>query len=447
MARLFGTDGVRGVANEQLSPQLAMQLGAAAAYVLRHGDHMPHVLLGGDTRRSGPMLEAGLIAGLCAAGAQVTTVGVIPTPGIAYLTANGDFDAGVVVSASHNPFEDNGIKFIGTDGSKLADDTEDAIEESLSDWQDLASARGAEIGSSVRRAELVNDYLDHLRTTVSGSLEGLRIVVDGANGAASLYAPRLFASLGADVVALNCAPNGVNINAGCGSLYPEQMQRTVRERGAHLGVAFDGDADRCIMADERGHLVDGDRMMAIAAIAMKGAGVLHGDTLVATIMSNLGLDDALRAHGIRVERTTVGDRYVAERMRALDATLGGEKSGHIIFRQFATTGDGMLTALQLMRFVRDSGQTMSELAGVMREYPQRLRSIRVRDKNAWALSPDAAQAEQWGLEQLGEPARVNIRASGTEPVVRVMAEASDLSRVDAVLDRLAEIVVQVCGAE
>ncbi len=445
MATLFGTDGVRGVANELLTPHLAMKLGVTAANVLRSGDAAPMIFVGRDTRLSGNMLEAGLVAGLCAAGANVTLLGVLPTPAVAYLTRKFNADAGVVISASHNEFSDNGIKFLGADGCKLADETEDAIEKQLDNWEALSSARRDKIGRVIEGAEMVDDYLQHLRESINCNLTGLKIVVDAANGANSEIAPKLLASLGADVIAINCSPDGTNINLNCGSLHPEQMLQTVVQRDAHCGVCFDGDADRTIMGDENGNEVDGDRMMAIAAKHLQEVGHLKNNLLVATIMSNLGLDDAMSNYGISVQRTTVGDRYVAERMRSTQASLGGEKSGHIIFTEYATTGDGLLTALQMLAILKTSGCAMSELSGIMKEYPQRLLSIRVKDKNAWALSPDAAKYEQWGLDQLGEPSRVNIRASGTEPKVRVMVEASDHKKVEAVADALAEKVVAVCG--
>lgn len=445
MATLFGTDGVRGVANELLTPLLALKMGVTAAHVLRSGEAAPMVLVGRDTRLSGSMLEAGLVAGLCAAGANVTLLGVVPTPAVAYLTRKFGADAGVVLSASHNDFTDNGIKFLGADGCKLADATEDAIEKQLDNWEAVANARAEHIGRVTEGGEMVSDYLQHLRESIDCSLDGLKIVVDAANGANSEIAPRLLASLGADVLSINCSPDGTNINRDCGSLHPEQMLATVVQRGANCGICFDGDADRVIMGDQNGVEIDGDRMMAIAAKYFKQAGRLKGSVLVATIMSNLGLDDAMANCGVSVQRTTVGDRYVAERMRSTRASLGGEKSGHIIFTDYATTGDGLLTALQMLAILTKSGKSMSDLAGIMQEYPQRLLSMRVKDKDAWALSPEAAKYEQWGLDQLGEPSRVNIRASGTEPKVRVMVEAGDIHKVEEVANALAEKVLAVCG--
>ncbi|MHB1463038.1 MAG: phosphoglucosamine mutase [Armatimonadota bacterium] len=445
MPTLFGTDGVRGVANELLTPLLALKMGVTAAHVLRSGEAAPMVLVGRDTRLSGSMLEAGLVAGLCAAGANVTLLGVVPTPAVAYLTRKFGADAGVVISASHNDFTDNGIKFLGADGCKLADDTEDAIEKQLNNWEAMANARAEKIGHVLDGGEMVSDYLQHLRESIDCTLDGLKIVVDAAHGANSEVAPRLLASLGADVITINCSPDGTNINKDCGSLHPEMMLQTVVQRGAQCGICFDGDADRVIMGDENGAEVDGDRMMAIAAKHFKQAGRLRGNLLVATIMSNLGLDDAMEKYGVSVQRTTVGDRYVAERMRSTSASLGGEKSGHIIFTEYATTGDGLLTALQMLAIMQKTGKSMSDLAGIMQEYPQRLLSMRVKNKDAWALSPEAAKYEQWGLDQLGEPSRVNIRASGTEPKVRVMVEAGDSQKVEEVASALAEKVLAVCG--
>jgi len=445
MGELFGTDGVRGVANRELTPLLAMQLGMAAAAVLGNGNHAPHVLVGRDTRLSGDMLEAALVAGLCSAGARVTLLGIVPTPAVAYCTRHSQVDAGAVISASHNPFEDNGIKFFSTEGRKLPDDLECHIEKLIRNWENIPRAYRDRIGNVQRDNELVERYIAHLIASADCSLKGMRVVVDGANGAAYSIAPRVLSQLGAEVVPIHCSPDGVNINAGCGSLHTESMRQTVQEQRADVGLSFDGDADRVIMSDEYGNEVDGDRIMAMSAVYLKQAGRLRNNVLVATIMSNLGLEEAMKQHGIRMERTRVGDRYVAERMRELDAVLGGEQSGHIIFAEYTTTGDGLLTALQVLALMQRTGKPLSELAGVMDKYPQIIRNVRVRDKYAWERYEQTKAVESWAIQQLGYPSRVNIRPSGTEPVVRIMLEATDRGRMEQVADELKTIVLQVCG--
>jgi len=445
MARLFGTDGVRGVANRDLTPLLAMQLGMAAAAVLGNGSHVPHILVGRDTRLSGEMLESALVAGLCATGAKVTLLGILPTPAVAYCTKHSQADAGAVISASHNPFEDNGIKFFSVDGHKLPDAVEDEIEKLVRDWEHITRAHGAHIGSVHRDSELIEQYVAHLIASTERSLRGMRVVVDGANGAAYSIAPRVLSQLGAEVLPIHCTPDGTNINAGCGSLHTESMRQTVKEQRADVGLSFDGDADRVILSDEHGNEIDGDRIMAMSAVHLKKTGRLRGDVLVATIMSNLGLEEAMKAHGIRLERTKVGDRYVAERMRELDAVLGGEQSGHIIFAEYTTTGDGLLTALQVLSLMQGTGKPLSELAKVMEQYPQMIRNVRVRNKHAWQSYERAPDVETQALQQLGNPSRVNIRPSGTEPVIRIMLEATDRARMEQVAHMLEEIVLQVCG--
>lgn len=445
MGKLFGTDGVRGVANRDLTPLLAMKLGMAAATALANGGHAPHVLVGRDTRLSGDMLEAALVAGLCSAGARVTLLGVLPTPAVAYCTRHSQADAGAVISASHNPFEDNGIKFFSVDGCKLPDSVEARIEALVREWENLPRACGANIGSVQRDSEWVEQYIAHLIASTGCSLKGMRVVVDGANGAAYSIAPRVLSQLGAEVIPIHCTPNGVNINQGCGSLHTESMRQTVLEQRADVGLSFDGDADRVILSDEQGNEINGDRIMAMSALFLKETGRLRHDVLVATIMSNLGLEEAMRAHGIRLERTKVGDRYVAERMRELDAALGGEQSGHIIFAEFTTTGDGLLTALQVLSLMQRTGRPLSELAQVMTQYPQILRNVRVGDKHAWERYERAEEIERWATERLGNPSRVNIRPSGTEPVVRIMIEAAEPACMEQVMAELEQVVRQVCG--
>ncbi len=445
MARLFGTDGVRGIANRDLTPLLAMQLGMAAAAVLGNGNHAPHILVGRDTRLSGDMLEAALVAGLCATGAKVTLLGIVPTPAVAYCTKHSQADAGAVISASHNPFEDNGIKFFSVDGTKLPDAVEDRIEELVRRWEEITRARGKDIGSVQRDSELIEQYVAHLIASAGCSLKGLRLVVDGANGAAYSIAPRVLSQIGAEVIPIHCNPDGVNINAGCGSLHTESMRQAVREYKADAGLSFDGDADRVILSDELGNEIDGDRVMAMCAVHLKQEGRLRHNVLVATIMSNLGLEEAMTRHGIRLERTKVGDRYVSERMRELDAVLGGEQSGHIIFAEYTTTGDGLLTALQVLALMQNTGKPLSELAKVMEQYPQVIHNVRVQDKHAWARYERAKEVEEWATKKLGNPSYVNIRPSGTEPVVRVTLQASDKQMMDEVLKELEAVVREVCG--
>jgi len=445
MGELFGTDGVRGVANRDLTPLLALQLGMAAAAALGNGNHAPQVLVGRDTRLSGDMLEAALVAGLCSAGAKVILLGIVPTPAVAYCTRHSQVDAGAVISASHNPFEDNGIKFFSTEGCKLPDDLECHIEQLIRDWESIPRAHRERIGNVQRDNELIERYIVHLIASADCSLKGLRVVVDGANGAAYSIAPRVLSQLGAEVIPIHCSPDGMNINAGCGSLHTHSMRQTVLEQRADVGLSFDGDADRVIMSDEYGNEVDGDRIMAMSAVYLKQACRLRNNVLVATIMSNLGLEEAMKQHGIRLERTRVGDRYVAERMRELDAVLGGEQSGHIIFAEYTTTGDGLLTALQVLALMQRTGKPLSELANVMDKYPQMIRNVRVRNKHAWERYEQAKAVESWAMQQLGNPSRVHIRPSGTEPVVRIMLEAADPSRMEQVAEELQKTVLQVCG--
>ncbi|MDW8290308.1 MAG: phosphoglucosamine mutase, partial [Armatimonadota bacterium] len=443
MTKLFGTDGVRGVANRELTPLLAMQLGMAAAVVLANGGHAPHVLVGRDPRLSGDMLESALVAGLCSTGARVTLLGILPTPAVAYCTRHSRADAGAVISASHNPFEDNGIKFFSVDGCKLPDCVEERIEALVHDWEHIPRVCGERIGSVQRDSEWVDRYVAHLIASTGCSLKGIRVVVDAANGAAYSIAPRVLLQLGAEVIPIHCTPDGININRGCGSLHTESMRQTVLEQRADVGLSFDGDADRVILSDEQGNEIDGDRIMAMSALYLKRTGRLRHHVLVATVMSNLGLEEAMRAHGIRLERTKVGDRYVAERMRQLDAALGGEQSGHIIFAEYTTTGDGLLTALQILALMQRTGQPLSQLAQVMTQYPQMLRNVRVGDKHAWERYERAPEVEQWALQQLGNPSRVNIRPSGTEPVVRIMIEATDPARMEQVMAQLEQVVWEV----
>ncbi|WP_199434387.1 phosphoglucosamine mutase [Qaidamihabitans albus] len=440
MARLFGTDGVRGLANAELTPELATAVAASAARVLAAHDrsHRPVALVGRDPRASGEMLEAAVVAGLASAGADVLRLGVLPTPAVAHLTANLSADLGVMISASHNPMPDNGIKLFGEGGHKLPDGIEDEIETGLSEHGTRPT--GAEIGRVTEATDALDRYAAHLLASTPHSLAGLRVVVDCANGAASTAAPQIYRKAGADVVALHAEPDGVNINDSCGSTHPERLQEAVVDHGADLGIAHDGDADRCLAVDATGALVDGDQIMAVLALAMADAGELADTTLVATVMSNLGLHLAMRAHGVTLRTTAVGDRYVLEELRAGGYSLGGEQSGHVVLPGYATTGDGLLTALRLMSRVAETGKPLAELAGVMRRLPQVLVNVRVADKAAVADSPAVRDAVDAVTAELGDEGRVLLRPSGTEQLVRVMVEAPAEDTAQAAADRLAGVV-------
>ncbi|MBQ5858020.1 MAG: phosphoglucosamine mutase, partial [Peptococcaceae bacterium] len=385
--KLFGTDGVRGEANVVLTAELAYQLGRAAAYVLKR-DGIPGkenaMVIGKDTRISGDMLEASLIAGICSTGVNVYQAGVIPTPGVAVLTRMLNAMAGVVISASHNPYQDNGIKFFSPLGTKLPDEVESAIEAVIADGlKDVPSPSGAEIGRVIAYPEGAEKYSDFLQRKVDGDFGGLRVVADCANGAASFIAPKLLRSLGADLTAISCRPDGININNNCGSTHLEQLQKAVQEQQADLGIAYDGDADRLLAVDQNGRVVDGDRLLLIFGSYLEKQGLLKEDTVVITVMSNMGLKIALKEKGIKTLETKVGDRYVIEGMKESGAVLGGEQSGHIVFGLDNTTGDGILSSLKLLQIVKQSGKTLAELADEMEQYPQILINVRVKDKNGW----------------------------------------------------------------
>ncbi len=439
--RLFGTDGVRGLANgELLTPELAVRLSASAARVLAERDrsHRPVALVGRDPRASGEMLEAAVVAGLASAGADAVRVGVLPTPAVAYLVAELGADLGVMISASHNAMPDNGIKLFAAGGHKLPDALEGAIEDGL----DTPSPRptGAAIGRVRDLPDAGDRYVEHLLAATPGSLAGLRVVVDCAHGAASAVAPVAYRKAGAEVIALHAEPDGLNINEGVGSTHLGPLRDAVREHGADLGIAHDGDADRCLAVDADGRVVDGDHIMAVLAVAMRDAGELAEDTLVTTVMSNLGLHLAMRDVGIAVRTTAVGDRYVLEELRAGGFTLGGEQSGHVVLPAHATTGDGLLTALRLMARMVATGSTLAELAGVVTTLPQVLRNVQVVDKSAVAASASVRDAVEAAERELGETGRVLLRASGTEQLVRVMVEAPTAEQAEATAFRLAEVV-------
>jgi phosphoglucosamine mutase len=439
MARLFGTDGVRGLANAELTPELALALAASAARVLAAHDrsHRPVAVVGRDPRASGEMLEAAVVAGLTSAGADVRRVGVLPTPAVAYLVGALEADLGVMISASHNPMPDNGIKLFAAGGHKLPDGIEDEIEAGL------AAGKVRPTGAGVGRVTDVEDALDryaaHLLDATPNPLAGLKVVVDCANGAASAAAPEVYRRAGAEVVALHADPDGININQHCGSNHPEKLREAVVAHGADLGIAHDGDADRCVA----GELVDGDQIMAVLALALAEAGELTKDTLVATVMSNLGLHLAMKAHGITVLTAAVGDRYVLEELRAGGFALGGEQSGHVVLPAHATTGDGLLTALRLMSRMAETGKSLADLAAVMNRLPQVLVNVPVADKAAVAGSSEVRTAVGEIEAELGEEGRVLLRPSGTEQLVRVMVEAPAQSTAQAAADRLAGVVSAV----
>lgn len=458
MPRLFGTDGARGLANGFLTPKLALDMGDAAARVLGNSstaadsDDAHHgrrrALVGRDTRVSGDFLAAALSAGMSSAGFDVLDVGIIPTPGVAYLTSVLNVEMGAVISASHNPMPDNGIKFFVRGGFKLPDAKEDEIESIMgSDWQRPTGAGVGRISHDITTA--TNMYIDHLVDTIAPAdkggtrpqpLRGLRIVADCANGATSVVAPEALRRTGADVVVINASPDGYNINDHAGSTHPEQLQAMVRASGAQMGVAFDGDADRCLAVDEDGTMVNGDQIMGILARAYKREGKLSHDTLVITVMSNLGLILALKDMGIKTVQTNVGDRYVLEEMLRGDYTLGGEQSGHVINREFATTGDGTLTALRLCYEVMDSGRSLKELAADFPQLPQQLINVPNVDKLSAGTNAQVQEAVCREEKLLADTGRVLLRPSGTEPLVRVMVEAATQEQADEVCRRLADVV-------
>ena len=441
MTRLFGTDGVRGLANASLTAELALDLSVCAAHVLAdRGEfegHRPVAVVGRDTRISGQFLEAAVVAGLASAGVDVLLIGVLPTPGVAYMTERLGADLGVMLSASHNPMPDNGIKFLARGGHKLDDAVEAQIEELLgSQWD---APIGADVGRVRPYDRPVEEYVEHLLATLDRPLAGLKVVVDCANGAATEAAPMALRAAGADVVVIGAEPDGLNINEGCGSTHLGPLQAAVLEHGADAGVALDGDADRCLAVDHEGHDVDGDQLLAVLALGLAEAGALVDDTVVATVMSNLGFVQAMEAAGLRVLQTKVGDRYVLEEMRAGGYVLGGEQSGHVIMSQYATTGDGILTALHLLQRMVATGKDLRSLASVVTRLPQVLLNVTGVDKDR-ADDPVLAEAVAAEVAALEGRGRVLLRPSGTEPVVRVMVEAPTDEGARAVAGRLAEVV-------
>ncbi|MFF0542621.1 phosphoglucosamine mutase [Nocardia thailandica] len=452
MGRLFGTDGVRGLANESLSPELALRVAGAAAQVLSRGKTRAVAVVGRDPRASGEMLEAAVTAGLTAAGVDVLSVGVLPTPAVAYLTGLYDACFGVMISASHNPMPDNGIKIFAAGGHKLDDAVEARIEAVVEEGLSVrptGAGIGRVLGSGGRDVEQYSvagtheRYVEHLLESTGGDLSGLTVVVDCANGAASEVAPAVYREAGATVIAINAEPNGLNINDGCGSTHLDQVRAAVVAHGADLGLALDGDADRCLAVDASGAVVDGDAIMAVLALAMRESGELVADTLVATVMSNLGLHIAMREAGITVLTAAVGDRYVLEELRKGGFRLGGEQSGHVVFPQYGTTGDGVLTGLRLMARMAQTGRGLGELAAVMTTVPQVLINVPVSDKAAVASAPEVTEAVSEAERVLGANGRVLLRPSGTEQLVRVMVEATDPVQARELADDLAKRVASV----
>ncbi|HET6876539.1 MAG TPA: phosphoglucosamine mutase [Jatrophihabitans sp.] len=441
--RYFGTDGVRGLANGDLTPELALAVANAAARVLVAHDasHRPVAVVGRDPRASGEMLEAAVVAGLTSAGADVLLVGVVPTPGVAFLTASYEADLGVVLSASHNPMPDNGIKLFAAGGHKLPDEIETEIEAAVATGPSVPRPTGSLIGRVRVAPDAITRYSQHLLAAQPTQLHGLHVVVDCANGAASTVAPAVYRTAGARVTALAAAPDGLNINDGVGSTHLDGLIAAVRAgEGVSLGIAHDGDADRCLAVDAAGNVVDGDQLLAICALALREAGALKNDTVVATVMSNLGFHHAMRDAGIAVRTTAVGDRYVLETLRAEGLSLGGEQSGHLVFTEAATTGDGVLTALHVMARMVETGESLAELARIVRRLPQTLVNVPVHDRSRAASSPAVCDAVAAAEAELGDSGRVLLRPSGTEQLVRVMVEAGSQEHADAVAARIAAAV-------
>jgi len=442
MGRLFGTDGVRGIANEELTSDLAFKLARAGAFVLGSGIKKPKFVLGTDTRLSSDMLESAMVAGLCSAGSDAVLVGVVPTPAVAYLIRHLGADGGIVISASHNPAQYNGIKFFDRNGYKLGDDMEETIENIVFEGTVEVSCTCRNLGRRINETKGVRYYADFLKGTVLEDFKGLKVAVDCANGAAFKVAPLVLEELGAQVSVINDIPDGLNINALCGSTHPEGLASYVKEKGLDIGLAFDGDADRLIAVDDKGQIIDGDYILAVCARRLKAQGKLAGDTVVATVMSNLGLHKVLEKIGCRIEETKVGDRYVLQRMMEKGYSLGGEQSGHIIFLDFNTTGDGLLTALQLLESVKYFDKSLSEVCSTMQKYPQVLVNARVKNSNKEAYRQDAVICSEIERVQnwLVGNGRVLIRPSGTEPLVRIMLEGQDKGELRQYAENIAKLI-------
>ncbi|WP_437271169.1 phosphoglucosamine mutase [Staphylococcus aureus] len=450
MGKYFGTDGVRGVANQELTPELAFKLGRYGGYVLAHnkGEKHPRVLVGRDTRVSGEMLESALIAGLISIGAEVMRLGIISTPGVAYLTRDMGAELGVMISASHNPVADNGIKFFGSDGFKLSDEQENEIEALLDQENpELPRPVGNDIVRYSDYFEGAQKYLSYLKSTVDVNFEGLKIVLDGANGSTSSLAPFLFGDLEADTETIGCSPDGYNINEKCGSTHPEKLAEKVVETESDFGLAFDGDGDRIIAVDENGQIVDGDQIMFIIGQEMHKNQELNNDMIVSTVMSNLGFYKALEQEGIKSNKTKVGDRYVVEEMRRGNYNLGGEQSGHIVMMDYNTTGDGLLTGIQLASVIKMTGKSLSELAGQMKKYPQSLINVRVTDKYRVEENVDVKEVMTKVEVEMNGEGRILVRPSGTEPLVRVMVEAATDEDAERFAQQIADVVQDKMGLD
>lgn len=447
MGKYFGTDGVRGVANSELTPEIAFKLGRVGGYILTKGaENRAKVLIGRDTRISGHMLEGALVAGLLSVGVEVMRLGVISTPGVAYLTRVMSADAGVMISASHNPVADNGIKFFGSDGFKLSDEQEEEFEQLLdAEIDELPRPTGAGVGSVSDYFEGGQKYIQYLKQTLDEEFVGIHVALDCANGATSSLATHVFADLDADLSTMGASPNGLNINEGVGSTHPEELAKFVLEKGAHVGLAFDGDGDRLIAVDEKGNIVDGDQIMYICAKYLNAQGRLNKSTVVSTVMSNMGFYKALETHEMTSVKTAVGDRYVVEEMKKNGYNLGGEQSGHIVFLDYNTTGDGLLTGLQLVNIMKITGKKLSDLASEMTIYPQKLINVRVTDKHAVTQNEKVAAIINEVEAEMAGNGRVLVRPSGTEPLVRVMVEAATVEECENYVNRIVEVVIAEMG--
>jgi hypothetical protein len=441
MSRLFGTDGVRGLVNEFLTPELAYHLGRAAASYFGQSVDRPTFLIGRDTRISGGMLENALASGICAVGGDVIILGEAPTPAIAYLVRQKGCTAGVVISASHNPYPDNGIKFFDGNGFKLPDAVEDEIETLCTASADdrLPRPTKGDIGQIFYHQEWVEEYVNFVAST-SDTLTGLKVVYDGAHGAASYVGPKILRQLGAEVIAINVEPTGTNINDNAGSTHLEGLQEAVLREGAHVGIANDGDADRCLMVDEQGQVLDGDQIMLLCGLHLKEQGKLKDNMIVGTVMSNIGFHKAAQELGMQTCSTAVGDRYVLEKMLADGYSIGGEQSGHVIFLDYNSTGDGLLTAVQTLSIMKEKGKSLSELAGLMTKYPQLLVNVRVLTKAGWETNKNIQDAIREAEEELGSNGRILVRPSGTEPLIRVMAEGPDQEQLDELCNRIGDVI-------
>ena len=449
MARLFGTDGVRGEANVTLLPEMAYRLGRAATiYFGKESEEQPLIIIGRDTRISGEMFESALTAGICSAGGRAMLVGIIPTPAIAYLARKHKAKAGIVISASHNPFHDNGIKFFGGDGYKLPDAVEDELEaivHQLETDDNYPRPTAEHIGHIEYRTDLLNQYMEFVLSTCKERFDGVKVVLDCANGAAYEAMPKILRRLGANVKVIHALPNGTNINDGCGSTHLESLQKAVLENGADFGIAHDGDADRCLCVDEKGQVIDGDHILVMCAMDMMKEGKLPYNTVVTTVMANIGFHQAIKKAGGRAESTKVGDRYVLENMLKNGYKIGGEQSGHIIFTDYSTTGDGLITALQVLSSLKRSGRKASDLTALMTTYPQLLVNVKVATKEGWETNEAIKKAIAEGDKELGENGRILVRPSGTEPLIRVMAEGPDQAQLDRICHAIADVVKKEQG--